>query len=438
MSVKSILLIVISLTAKEVIADTALPYIGPENANCKVTQSSMEYDAGYESSEDCEVIYVKPPVIGKVITRDPFSLREAELLCPSIDKLYVHVAELIDEQSQLDPIKNIQRIKELAKQIKLTRESIEAISGNNPVSHVSAAASLGWTDLVREYKKLNPSKTVRPLPITTGLFTTKVYATTNLGRFSDAGVPGVTNLSVNGITIPEDAGTIDDMAIPSIVEKLTTADGSSTVFMGEAVGMSLTLNLNGACALLNQNQAGGLLGGTYTYFYPLQTKASYKVKLNEVLFEKAIFDLVAKKQRVISLDEAIAATKNIKAIDIDIINDFFPDSEEGKRLESEYKDEINAVAVQTILSSISEKTSIAIEVSRYNQAETRYSVSCHRRWFRKVCHTSAYTVNVPKINWDNVKKELGEMIGGGEAGVNSYRSLYMMSTSAILPAKDEK
>ena len=71
-------------------AITQLPYIGPEAKQCEVhtpkEKSLKELDGGYLTSEDCKVIYVKPPKIGRVTNS---SYRETLLapLCGPINSL---------------------------------------------------------------------------------------------------------------------------------------------------------------------------------------------------------------------------------------------------------------------------------------------------------------------------------------------------------------
>jgi hypothetical protein len=203
--------------------------------------------------------------------------------------------------------------------------------------------------------------------------------------------------------------------------------------MGEGVGLDLMLNLKGACTFRKESKYS--IAGTYTYFYPVQTKSFYKIEINkEALKEKILETIRAVDSTSISVQDLYAKVKGSASVVVTLNEGAFPGLGDTAKLET-FKADLIQLVLDNVLSSVSTQMNSVINKATYNVTENRTTRNCHSSWggIVKSCHTHQYQVVISKINWDLVNEKLQHIIGDTDAQADSYKTFYMIGTSALMP-----
>lgn len=431
---KSILISAIALNTFAAFANTTLPYIGPQLMSCDVstpTDESADIDSGYQTSEDCKTVYVLPPVEG-VIKFGMVSPTWDVMFCPVIEGIEKSITKKMERKKNQEWSEEESR--NISKEISALKRELDKFAGNQTVMQVAASAQLQWSRIQNAYEKANQGKslTIRKMPIVAGIFSTGIYQIDNYDMESLTG--GVNKLRVHGLGLPSDedvTGTFSDMPFPEYLKKLAQPEDAINVFMNEGVGMDLLLNLKGACAF-NKNSSYAL-AGTYTYFYPVQTKSMFQVIIDDAKLQNDIYQLIKAGNKSISTESLLGMVDKSKSVSISQNEGINPGQGDVEQL-SKYKDDLVKIVLENILSVISSKRESVLDNASYIEDEKRSERRCKRRLFRhSSCHTTYYTVQVTKINWDSVRAQLDSLIGNQNAQADSYKTFYLMGTSAMLP-----
>ncbi len=435
MYLKAVFITLSALIGAEAFASSSLPYIGPQQENCNVRTPGVvanDIDAGYLASEDCKTIYVLPPVEGRFRFGHASSTWDVKL-CPLVNRSL----DLVGEHVKKIETANFEEARKLNIEARELSAAVNSIGGDRVVSLVAGSAQLGWERIVQAYKTLNPNTDVRRLPIATGIFSTSTYAESDLSLSQPVG--GVRKVEVHGLKLPPEMSSSENMAVPEYIKKIPERPGSVNILMGEGLGFNIYLTLAGACSL--QPDARHPIAGTYTYFYPVQTKSFFRVALDENLLEREIMEMAASKNGAVNVDELYNKVSQSKSVEIVLNNGMIDNNEEVKRLEVEYKEDLTKFAIENVLAIVGSEMKSMVERATYIEKEARYQRVCKRRFLRsKKCHTNTYYVEVKKIDWNNLKQQLGSLLTekNTKTQVNSYITFYMSGTTAFFAPQAEK
>lgn len=419
----------------------SLPYIGPEAKKCDVIQpgqgdKTYAVDAGYVSSEDCSVIYIKPPAAGKIIWNQFTSNPWDEPFCDAIGSILLKLSENVIQRESKDL--SIEKVKQLVKEFIALRKELDSINKESKFISGSLAGlvDLQWNQLVTDYKYLNPDKDIRELPITAGVLSTGLYSNSDILNESEEVLAGVKGLSLHGTSMPSEFSDDSNMPVPEFFKKLEKQEGSLNVLMSHSVGMTLHLNLTGMCSFLKkQNYA---MASTYTYFFPVQTKSTFRVTINDKQLEKDIFSIIQAKGGYVTVEELFEKVNGTKSVLIEMNEGVTGDSDEARRLEKEYKESLISLVLKTVLDTVSSQSQAIIERAAYTIFEERHQISCRRAgglsglFGGQNCTHHRYFVPIRKIDWAKVGQQLGDLVRDQSGGVSSYKTFYMMGTSALV------
>jgi hypothetical protein len=434
------------MPAPSVWAETDLPYVGPRMTDCQVVQPESEstsgkIDAGYIASESCKFIYIKPPQLGRMNFNSILNTKTQQCI------QYKRSLEFIDNDEKVLLAQyrgQPQKMLEIITAYQKMRDELEEIGGATDIaaSWITGTIDLGWSRLVEAYQKINPNTQVRPLPISLGLLNTfTVSLNDQMSRIMTSGAQDIVVMrEADGFELPENITEDPAFPFPKLISKLSFENKNKPILMGQAMNMNLMLNFKGTCALydksgnLEQNPAN-FLGGTYTYFYPIQSSAVLNVRFSKSKLINDITSFIDKNRRPISVDDIAPIVKNSKSLVVEINEGAFPGNVSGLTKIEEFKDEVLNYAINNILAEAGQKISIAVDSSKYLEERRATTRRCQKFLFWKSCHTHSYTVVVENVDWDLVIQKVSATFQNIEnnSGVADYRSYFMMDTSAFEP-----
>lgn len=426
MNLKNVFIFLATMGSFNVYAGTELPYIGPQMLTCEVKQPATDVNAGYLTNEDCTVIYVLPPVEGAIKFGSSTSTWDM-MFCPVVDLIESKIAEYAEKQKRKDI--STEELRKISGDIAGLKRDLNKIAGTDTVLTAVASAQLGWSKLVDSYAELNPQP-VRKMPLVAGIFSTALY---QADEFSDSISGAVNKLRVHGIELPNEFDNVQNVPLPDFLNKISQDSDKTNVFMSEGVGLDLMLNLKGACSFRKESKYS--IAGTYTYFYPVQTKSFYKIDINKIRLQEKILETIkAVGSSSISVEDLYAKVKDATAIIVTLNEGAFPGLGDIAKLEL-FKADLIKLVLDNVLSSVSTQMESVLNKATYNVTENRATRNCHSSWggIVRSCHTRLYTVVVSKINWDVVNEQLQYVIGDTGAQVESYKAFYMIGTSALMP-----
>jgi len=420
-------------------SQAGVPYLGITKAGlkCEVKQlASTEVlartDAGYLTDEDCQTIFVKPPVEGEI--EIDHILSPKKMFCAGKNR-QLQALNQWNEKAIKGANNDPQFLAKIAEQY---QEALEDIYGSDDRTYggtLSGTLNLRWGRLVEAYRKLNPDKTVRPLPIRIGLFNSQIVSDTGKGGSGQVN-SHILRMTTNGLTLRPDSGDADPF-LSEIAKKL--AAGYKTTIMGQAISTSMDLSLGAICSLdsdkTEQNGKAALFNGTYTYFYPVQTQAFFKINWGpSERLALALTESIQKNGGKLTPEDFTKSIDQYSGYTVTINDGILPGTGEGEKLREEMEGELKELVADQVLSLIASRIDTIINDSTVTSYETRHHTHCRGRWIFKKCRTSSYTVAVQTVDWSSVQTKISSaMSGGSSAGANKYLSFYMMDTSVFKP-----
>lgn len=419
------------LLAANAMADTSLPYIGPEASACKVNAPEGEMatvDAGYLTSEDCRVLYVKPPIKG-VIDYVDSQVYGAISYCPLE----------VDARASLAEYRNITTSNTVSAQDRIAAVTLANIfeqqisnlyDSAGTVALLGANVNLNWAKMIKAYKDANPGiRDIRALPISFGGLSAHVKDNRINDIDEDSREDIVRRLVINGKKIEAANEKILNTFVPQDLQPLFLG----TYAMGQSASMQLALNLKGACAMFNQDRspmsrADVYFMPTYTYTYPVQTKSFFKITLDTSVFE-GVLKNIAKSSNMaqVSVEELKSKIKNTSAVKI-TLNDGFAKVPSAVSLRDKYESEIKTAVIESFLNTASTSINRAKKESEYTVMERRTRRVCRRRLFWKSCSNKVYHVPVKKIDWAKVNRVIDRLGGEVSGGSEKYSTIHYMDT----------
>jgi len=422
------------LTPFTTFANTALPYFGPDQKNCGITQPAWakDADAGFVASENCSFIYILPPQRGKLKLAAPFYQDTVSVTCPEILAARQEIVRSQPAQAN-NPEEKIRlgslRIKELDRYEKLVDPYYKGSA-----AIVYGGAFLGWNELVAAYRASNPHSRAAfvQMPIRIGAFSLSERA---VGEKEDSFF-GERNLlsylEVSGLRFPDKQTQGTDFP------GMNAFFGTNAIIMGQAAGLQMGINMRGACTMFNQ-QANPqlLLSGTYTYLYPVQTQAAYVITFDPAALKGRIITFFSKKNKLFTLADLKSAIigEDSPAVNIEIMDGAFPEGDMGSKLSEKYKDILLTKVTEYMIALLAERANIAIASNTSVYTENHWQRDCNSGFlgFGKSCDTKTWTTTREEIDWPGVVIELSKHFRAPSGRAKEYKTFYSMGTTAFMP-----
>lgn len=264
-------------------------------------------DAGVLFSQDCSTVYVMPPKAGAIdlsavapaanITQCPavFDANDSVNLAEAAKKLAQQKAlKAVENGDQAEYLKyaNIAKNADaMAAQLAASLEKYSLVEG----ATTAVLLKLQYNELVSAYQAKNGTNVnFQRLPIKAGFlsFKSQILDPLNLVAVQKS----------RAATLEVTIAGIQDKSLKDF--NVVTPDGQETIIFGDSAGGAIRLSLNGACPFYDPDQhrlvprdftnpqtdMRGYIAATYSYFYPIQTKGSYKITFDT----DAVGDMVKK------------------------------------------------------------------------------------------------------------------------------------------------
>jgi hypothetical protein len=412
-------------------AATQLPYFGPDQKNCGVaypTGTFAEIDAGFVPSEDCSYIYVLPPKIGNFEAMPVQYSFVAANACTKINEaikgmLTVNATPGTPEY-ELAQRRALRAVEAYTSDVKEMFPGIQA--------YASASASLDWNGLVRAYEIANPQLGAQfvAMPIRAGA----------LSMASAAAIPGsigefesqLYSVRVSAYTPPATHSGASQSRLPAYLSFIE-GDRSSFI-MGQSVGLEIRFGIDGACNLSSVNHPEDSLSGTYTYVYPVQSKGFVRYEFNKDILIPVIRDYITSHTGRFSTDELAAVIKQKKAFNVILNEGAFSDSRINDNLE-EFKTAMATQATEIMLGLLASQSAVSMAAASTEVITSHSSRECHGALFWRHCNTRHWNTSHTVVNWTRFASELIANFKAPDLSAESYKTFYVMSTSAIAPKK---
>lgn len=479
----------ISFLISSVDALASLPYIGPNNKSCNVNVPTEDHikdlDSGYLVSEDCNTIYVKPPIKGKIEDQVISETQLAEL-CGMYNNIIMAANDFFQyetennrkRQSLSDIISNTKNQKErdeamekliavndmIKFSIREINEFGEFLKNHNGQSDVAATLTgnlvLNSADLIEAYKRVNQNKNVVRMPISIGIIDAKLVAPDSMKNdqgmsiYEKLNVKPVVSSRIGGLKLSD---IMDDLDSPDqkkyFPDYIKNLSGNAHL-MGKMSSVSLVLNNFGYCVMKDSNKKTSeekisdslntYLAPTYTYFYPVQTKATYNLEINVEGTFNIIENLIKTKGSTITSNDIRKAieeyTQNqAPAVSVSTNPGLFGSGEEAENMRKDYEVAMKNMIIDQIMARISSKIEALKQGAKYNVAITkrgrRCSTSTKLIFFKDTsCRNYSYTVMVERFNLEYFKSGLKDIIApGGSANAERYVNYIMFDTVVFSP-----
>lgn len=382
-----------------------------------------ELDAGVLLGADCKTIYIMPPRVGSVdLSAVAPSANVSQ--CPAVFNANRSVN--LAEEAKLTAVKNFNdalTAKDAAAVLQW-----EAIARNADALATQLAQSLDkyaliegatsavlmkiqYNELVKAYEAVNDkSLSFQRMPIKAGFMTYK----------------SVVMDPLNQIAIQRSRSAALEVLVAGIQDKslgdfnITTPDGQSTISFSDSAGGSIRLSLAGACPFYDdtkkkfeprdftssQVDVRGHLAATYSYFYPVQTKGSYRVTFNAEVLGDMIKKLVETRNGDVSasvLAEDLMDIEATEAFKIEINQDLNNSLPNEAAIGDRFKAAIATSFVHDLLSKLSSVTKqedipdINVNFTGFRDQAQR-ARHCKRGGFLglgRSCSDYVYTIKVP-------------------------------------------
>lgn len=409
---------------------SGLPFMGAP-CDVKPPETMGDIDAGYVADETCENIYVFPPLQGSLAISPPFK-RDTKNICAAIasGKAAIPLLSKNATPEQVDAyFRKTQKI----------QHDLDAIGDGKSFSDFGFSAYLRWNDLLAAYKEANRPEVigrkvnVMRLPLVAGVLDARTIGINGKTKKDGA----LTGLEVYGLKekVETDDGITDDF-IKKVMGNLDTTD---MVLFNGSVGGHMSLNLETTCSLFDKN--GNLVpktkddprsafSGTYSYFYPIQTKASYGIELHKAELEASIMALLRANNGSITDEQIIQSFKNTPDIVV-TLRDGIDLSASNSAFLTAYKSQLKELTARAIVGVIADRIAMSIEESTQTQMAPHVVEERHTSWvFFTSIERHVYYVPIKVINWAEVENKLGSILNTSP-GASEYKTLYLYGTTAF-------
>lgn len=420
----------IGLGATAASAATTLPYLGPDQQNCGITQpKDLEaIDAGYIPSEDCRFIYVLPPSKGIFEAYQPVYTNAAAEECGYIQDTLAQMRKPAVPES--DP-RYRQAQMQAAQEVANFRNLITDMY-TGPHAVVSASASLQWNQLIRAYQRANPLSVSQfiAMPVRVGALSMAGADARigTLGEFENE----LYSVEVSRYVPPASSATLDTNEAPLYLSFLR--EDKSSVLMGQSVGMQLRLGMFQACQLRRAPQPEQYLSGTYTYVFPIQTKGYVTFKFEKELLTNEIRKFIEERRDAFTTDDLLAHVRQKGVFSVEMNSGYVPNRGIDEKLE-EFKTELGARAVEVLLGVLAQQTAVSMRAATYEYLQEHRQQVCRRFLFMKRCQTHVWHTAHTRVDWVRFAADLSRNLNVPDLSAQTYRTFFMMSTSAIVPSK---
>lgn len=434
----------LSLFAMPAAANTTLPYFGSDQKDCGVIQprDMADSDGGYHTSEDCKYIYVLPPAHSVFKLARPGYAYNVDIRCPMIERAEAEIAKPLDDPNATDAQKyqyimdRIGWLNRLDRTLERSYPEVAAV--------VSGSASLGWNKMVNAYRRANKDNfrvsesSFVQMPIRIGALSVvnPVIKQDELGVVRGGMLKYST---VAGQEFSEEArNSLKSLSLPGLWEMM----GPGSVIMGQAVGVQLGFNMRAAClmhkSIGERLDPSAFLAGTYTYIYPIQTKARFSISFNEDEIRTRISQFFTTHKGAFTVDDIKASFGGERsgAVEIKIWDGAFAESEMGKKIAENYKDALLTKVTEYMMVLLAENANISIAQNTSVVLDHHSSHSCSRSGlfgWKKSCSTTTWVTSRNVIDWPGVIRDLSSRFKAPSGNVVEYKSYYNFGTTAITP-----
>jgi len=412
---------------------SGLPFMGAP-CDIKLPETMRDIDAGYVADETCENIYVFPPLQGSLAISPPLK-RDTKDMCSAIESAKAAMPHLSKNAT-------LEQVDAYFRKMQNIQHHLDAIGDGKSFSDFGFTAYLKWDDLIDAYKEAN-----RPEVIGRKINVTRLPLVAGILDARTVGIDGktmkdsvLTELEVYGAKQKAETDGIGDGAIDDFYKKVIgNLDTGGMVLFNGAVGGHMSLNLEGTCSLFDKN--GNLVpklkddplsafAGTYSYFYPIQTKASYGIELHKAELQSSIMALLRANNGRITDEQIIQSFKNTPDIVV-TLRDGINLSASSSAFLTEYKTQLKELTARAIVGVIADRISNSIETNTSTQTIQHNVRECHSSWiFFSSCETHVYYVQAQQINWAEVENKLSSILNT-TAGASEYKTLYLSGTTAF-------
>lgn len=431
---KSVAPLGLSIASLSASAATQLPYFGPDQQDCGVqypTGAYADFDAGFVPSEDCSYIYILPPKTGVFETSAVQFFTVAQQACTDINTTFKNLMTVNAtpgtpeyNSASLRALSSVRNYQDLIK---------EMFTGS--AATASGSASFDWNGLIRAYQAANPALARRSqfiaMPIRAGVLSVANARTVrgSLGEFENE----FYSVEPTGYVSPNtsDEGPTTDR-VPLYLSFLQNDPAS--VIMGQSVGLKVNFSMLGACGLKSDSDASQFLSGTYTYVYPVQSKGLVKYEFDKDTLIPLIRNFIASRGDSFTTDDLVKVIRENHAFNIIINEGAFSDTRINQQIE-EYRADLGAKATELMLNILANQSAISMKASTWIESTTHSQRECHGAWFWKRCSTRVWVTTTSHVNWDQFANDLTRNLTVPSVSAQSYKTFYIMSTSAIQPKR---
>ncbi len=418
-SLISVLTVSLLVNHSKVYAATQLPYFGPDQKKCNIKQPEDEFaeiDSGFVTSEDCSFIYVLPPSSGYVDTTKPIISQDMRTDCRELDEYVQEMGKF----KKTDP-----EYKELRDTYDVKKEQY-ASQYNNEYSIVVADVGMKWNQLVRAYQKANRDSQFefKPMPIKFGVLS-----------IADANKKEVSNqkekikITVSSYKPPENQTN----AIPQngIIDFSYISNSGTDFIMGQKVGLKLMFDFQTTCSILmNSNNSKGVVSGTYTYAYPVQSKGLKRYTYDVEKIKETVKEFIESTNNDTFKTEDLIKKLQDKSqlMSVELNYGLFPDVSEMDKVQ--FANDLTTIGYNQIFNSLAKQKAISLNSSYIQVSEQQSRKEC---WFWFLgCRNVTFTIYKTVLDWTLFKESMIANLKIPEVQGSLYQTHYLTSTSSMV------
>lgn len=420
-----------------------LPYMGPDKAsNCRVQQPlNAPEDGGYLTDESCEIVYVKPPSLGRLtfISATKTVLAQA---CPSKS---AHAAKMFEREKELYKLSGSAYEAESAT-LKQFYKSFFELQNWGATMNISASFDLNWHSLIRKYRAANPQiANIEPLPIELSTITIFPVLENNADHpLAKLNLDRPAYFALSALRIDHEQALAIPAFLRSSINSCTSTerngDCAESYLVGQSASAKISLSFPQTCVLMDEknqfhpNSAAGYIAATYTYFFKVESKAFYQVEVDKGAMLAALgVALNSRSHGELSAPDLSQIVEEKNAIII-TSNPGYTGS--PIELSEDRKNELRQFATGAFLAAATDSLSSAMSRSRYIRSIEQEAKSCTR--FLGIdfnCHSHKYHIDIEQIDWSRVQERMAAL-GAGSYGAKdqTYTQFTMFDTSTYVPA----
>jgi len=423
----------------------------------------VDLNGGYATDRDCRQIYVLPPSRGRFVLASVAHNSSLDLFCPVFNGAAHNMSQVngiitatldkmaqTDDDAQLEVLnKNLDRMYDRQEYIKDALKDpagFEGLTAQVQFEH-------DWEAVVRAYKAANPEKTVSKMPLIGAYLSATLKFPSTLSEVANLG----TFAALKSAEIP---GT----SLESDVLNFTESTNPNRFDLSSSLGGQIKLSLAGACpywdALQWVTEKNKLDFGDYVeeqrkprgvrpslapylvanmqYFYPLETKFSYKMHYKAEVLASHFAELIKTKSTFDAkeIEEDLIKIENKERMGVEIIYGVgTPDPGFEEQIRGLTQD-LRIDLVQTLLSKIatpkepSQYRDVPLPTDPHSVAFGNEYV-CHtsRTWYgrkKKKCFSRSYTLKIAReAVAAAIEKAAMDVIMDNEKKIEVYKTFTM-------------